>query len=201
MLIDFCLHFIANLEGALRNQNYRRRISSPSSVPVPALPSFYVENVDKKENSFARNIALNPRNKYWESESIAQDIVPLGQVSIELANSSFGEKLILVRNSRPPQEGRRRSISLSQSDTNFKRLEGLFGALKSNCKSGTCDEQDGGDIVGNTQITTAKARILKSTTDDEENKTTRQARLDQIHQIHDYFQSPQIIRRRRVQSN
>ena len=112
---------------------------------------------------------MNPRNKYRESESIAQDIVPLGQVSIELANSSFGEKLILVRNSRPPQEGRRRSISLSQSDTNFKRLEGLFGALKSNCKSGTCDEQDVGDIVGNTQITTAKARILKSTTDVEEN--------------------------------
>ena len=189
------------MEGALRNQTYRRRISSPTSFPVPSLPSFYVENVDEKENSFARNIAMNSRNKYRDGESITQDIVPLGQVSIELAKSSFGEKLILVRNSMPPQEGRRRSISLSQSDTNFKRLEGLFGALKSNCKSETCDEQDAGDVVGNTQITTAKAMILKSTTDVEENKTTRQSRLDQIHQIHDYFQSPRIIRRRRIQSN
>ena len=189
------------MEGALRNQYYRRRISSPTSIPVPAFPSFCVENFDDKENSFARNNALNPRHKYRDGESITQDIVPLGQVSIELAKSSFGEKLILVRNSRPPQEGRRRSISLSQSDTNFKRLEGLFGALKSNCKSGTCDEQNGGDVVGNTQITTAKAMILKSATDVEESKTTRQARIDQIHQIHDYFQSPQIIRRRRVQSN
>ena len=195
------MYFIANLEGALRNQNYRRRISSPTSFPVPALPSFYVENVDEKGNSFARNIALNPRNKYKESESISQDIVPLGEVSIELAKSSFGEKLILVRNSRPPQEGRRRSISLSQSNNNIKRLEGLFGALKSNCKSGTFDEQDAGDVIGNTLIATAKSMILKSTTDVEESKTTRQARLDQIHQIHDYFQSPQIIRRRRVQSN
>ena len=68
--------------------------------------------------------------------------MPLGHVTIELAKSSFGEKLILVRNSRPYKEERRRSISLSQSATNLKKVENLFGVLKSNLKIEKYDDLD-----------------------------------------------------------
>ena len=125
--------------------------------------------------------------------------MPLGHVTIELAKSSFGEKLILVRNSGPTKEERRRSISLSQSATNLKKVENLFGVLKSNLKIEKRDDHEG--IVNNIDTMRTKTKILKSTTNINERKTSRQARIDEIQFIHEYFQSPQIMRRRRVQSN
>ena len=127
--------------------------------------------------------------------------MPLGQVTIELAKSSFGEKLILVRNSRPNKEERRRSISLSQSATNLKKSENLFGVLKSNLNIEKRDDLDHEGIVNNIDTMSTKTKILKSTTNINERKTSRQARIDEIQLIHEYFQSPQIMRRRRVQSN
>ena len=127
--------------------------------------------------------------------------MPLGHVTIELAKSSFGEKLILVRNSKPTKEGRRRSISLSQSTTNLKKSENLFGVLKSNLNIEKRDDLDHEGIVNNIDTMSTKTKILKSTTNINERKTSRQARIDEIQLIHEYFQSPQIMRRRRVQSN
>ena len=189
------------LEHNFRNQNYRRRISSPSPAPVLHLPSFCIENVEKIKDRSAKDAPSNHGDSFRENESITQDIVPLGHVTIELAKSSFGEKLILVRNSRPTKEERRRSISLSQSATNLKKVENLFGVLKSNLKIEKRDDQDREGMVNNIDTISSKTKILKSTTNINERKTSRQARIDEIQLIHEYFQSPQIMRRRRVQSN
>ena len=175
-------------------------MSSPSPPPVLKLPTFCIENVDKINNKSFKEAPFDQRNTLRENEIITEDIVPLGNVTIELAQSSFGEKLILVRNSRPTHERRRRSISLSQSTTNIKRLENLFGVSKS-VKSENREDHDHVGTGKSTEITATKDKILRSSADIGERKTSRQARIDEIQFIHEYFQSPRIMRRRRVQSN
>ena len=77
----------------------------------------------------------------------------------------------------------------------------MFGVLKSNLKIEKRDDQDREGMVNNIDTISSKTKILKSTTNINESKTSRQARIDEIQFIHEYFQSPQIMRRRRVQSN
>ena len=53
--------------------------------------------------------------RYKYANNFSGDILPLGQVSLELAESPIGEKLILVSNPTSKHVGRRRVVSLCQS--------------------------------------------------------------------------------------
>lgn len=174
-------------------------MSSPSPTPVGAIPSFCIETVDNVHNTLQRGLTFDPIDRLKNSEIFAEDIVPLGHVSLELAKSSDGDKLILVRNSRQFDNSRRRSTSLSQPEANSKKHESLFGMLKPNSNSGKVPDQDYKAVIRNTEI--PQVRAIKNTTDAMESPTVRRAWIDQINLIHDYYQCPQVTKRRRVQSN
>ena len=174
-------------------------MSSPTPTPAAAIPSFYIETFDNDGNTLARERTFHQSDKLRNREIFAENIVPLGHVSLELSKSSDGEKLILVRNSMPANKSRRRSTSLSQSAANCKKLESLFEGLKLNSKLGNNQDQDYEAVIKNTPI--PKVRTPKNLNDVGESQKTRRSRMDQINFIHDYYQYPQITKRRRVQSN
>lgn len=197
--VNSCSAFIIILEPNFRNQNYRGRVSSPSQTPVGAIPSICIETVDNVHNTTRRGLTFDPIDKLKNSEIFAEDIVPLGHVSLELTKSSDGEKLILVRNSRQFNNSRRRSTSLSQPGASSKKLESLFGKLKPNSNSGKSPEQNYDAVIRNSE--TPQVRTLKNATESGESQTNQRTWIDQINLIHDYYQCPQVTKRRRVQSN
>ena len=160
-------------------------ISSPSYSAPETNPIFYINNLNKGKVALVSDLKVQRGNQSVSTVQFTDDIVTLGKVSLELTKSSSGEKLILVGNSRLHSGERKRFSSLSQPG---------FPLNTSNTKNQFCPEITEQDIEIHH---TSKKRW--GVFDD---KMTRQARVDRLNSIHDYFQQydPQIKKRRRVQS-
>ena len=132
------------------------------------------ENINKVKHKRGETYANN----------FSRDILPLGQVSLELAESPIGEKLILVGNPTSKHHGRRRVVSLCQSGIHHTAAKVLKPPRVLKCLSND-EDFDYESIkqykdVGYQDISDAKVLGCPIS-------IYRQERIDRLNSIHEYF--------------
>ena len=163
---------------------YKKSIISPTHS-APALdPIFYIDNIVHYEPR-AENInkVKHERGEKY-ANNFSRDILPLGQVSLELAESPIGEKLILVGNPTSKHVGRRRVVSLCQSGMHHTAIKVLKPPRILKCLSND-EDFDYESIkqykdVGYQNISDAKDMGYQIS-------ICRQERIDRLNSIHEYF--------------